>query len=91
MSTAYWGARVGKSLLPAVCLRAGTIVLSMLQDPQSVEACGVLAQRAGHGFSKCVLLRCGVLKGLTHSNRQVMLKEFLVVRIINVGRVAQSV
>jgi hypothetical protein len=89
MSTAYWGARVGKSLLPAVCFRDVTIVLSMLQDPQSVKACGVLAQSAGHEFSKCVLLRCGVLKRLTHSNMQVTLKEFLVVRIINVGRVAQ--
>ena len=55
----------------------------MLQDPQSVKACGVLAQRAGHEFSKCVLFKCCVLKGLPHSNMQVVLKEFLVVRIIN--------
>jgi len=55
----------------------------MLQDPQSVMACGVLAQRAGHEFGKCVLLKRSVLKGLPHSNVQVVLKEFLVVRIIN--------
>lgn len=54
----------------------------MLQDPQSVKACGVLAQRSGHEFSKCVLLKC-VLEGLPHSNMLVVLKEFLVVRIIN--------
>jgi hypothetical protein len=58
------------------------MVLSMLQDPQSVKACGVLAQRAGHEFSKCVLLKCRVLKGLPHSNMQIVLKEFLVVQYV---------